>query len=228
MTMILIALASVVGTVAAIVVWRRLFPAPMPAWFDPINTWYRNHAFPPWVALRQFAVASGSRVLELGPAGGYLTGAAAEAVAPSGWLISVDIQRPLLRRLRARLGPKAPPLVQANALELPFRDSAFDVVILAGVLGELPDRAKALGEIRRVLVPGGTLALAEEFLLDPDYVRLPVALRLAGDAGFEVGERFTSWFQYTQRFTRPAAQHAAEAAGHGSQSRLGQARHESC
>jgi len=61
----LITLASVVGTVAAIVVWRRLFPSPMPAWFDPINTWYRNRAFPPPVALAQFSVASGRRVLEL-------------------------------------------------------------------------------------------------------------------------------------------------------------------
>jgi hypothetical protein len=61
----LITLASVVGTVAAIVVWRRLFPSPMPAWFDPINTWYRNRAFPPAVALAQFSVASGRRVLEL-------------------------------------------------------------------------------------------------------------------------------------------------------------------
>lgn len=205
MRTVLIALASLVGTVVAIVVWRRLFPAPMPAWFDPINTWYRNRAFPPEVALRQFSVASRSRVLELGPAGGYLTAAAAEAVGPRGFLVSLDIQRSLLRRLRARLGPKSPPLVQADALLLPFRDGAFDVVILAGVLGELPDRPKTLGEIRRVVAPGGTLALAEEFLLDPDYVRLPVALRLAREAGFEARECFTSWFQYTQRFTRPAA-----------------------
>lgn len=85
------------------------------------------------------------------------------------------------------------------------------MVILAGVLGELPDRPRALVEIRRVVAPGGTLALAEEFLLDPDYVRLPVALRLAREAGFEARERFTSWFQYTQRFTRPAAQQDAAA-----------------
>ena len=37
----------------------------------------------------------------------------------------------------------------------------------------------------------------------------------AGDAGFDVREQFTSWFQYTQRLTRPAAQHAAEADGRG-------------
>jgi len=73
MDTVLITFAWVVGTVVAVVVWRRLVPAPMPAWFDPINTWYRNRAFPPAVALEQFAVASDLRVLELGPAGGYLT-----------------------------------------------------------------------------------------------------------------------------------------------------------
>jgi ubiquinone/menaquinone biosynthesis C-methylase UbiE len=205
MRAILIGLASVVGIVVAIVVWRRIFPAPMPSWFDPINTWYRDRAFPPSVALQQFGVASGRRVLELGPAGGYLTAAAAQAAGPAGLLVALDIQRPLLRRLRARLGAGCPSLVRANALGLPFRDAIFDLVILAGVLGELPDRPRALREIHRVLVPGGTLALAEEFLLDPDYVRLPVALRLAQEAGFEARERFTSWFQYTQRFVRPAA-----------------------
>ena len=43
---LLITLAWVLGTIAAIVVWRRLFPAPMPAWFDAINTWYRRRAEP--------------------------------------------------------------------------------------------------------------------------------------------------------------------------------------
>jgi ubiquinone/menaquinone biosynthesis C-methylase UbiE len=205
METIFITLACVGGTVAAVVVWRRLFPSPMPAWFDPINTWYRNSAFPPAVALQQFSVASGQRVLELGPAGGYLTGAAAETVGPSGILVALDIQRPLLRKLRARLAAKSPPLVQGNALALPFRDTVFDVVILAGVLGELPDRVKAFAEIRRVLVAGGTLAVAEEFLLDPDYMRLSAVLRLAHQAGFEPRERFTGWFQYTQRLSRPAA-----------------------
>src|SRR5262249_46387942 len=144
MKAIAISLAWVVGTVVAIVVWRRLFPAPMPGWFDPLNTWYRNRAFRPAVALQQFAVTPGLGVLELGPAGGYLTAAAAETIGPTGLLVALDIQRSLLRRLRARLGAQSPPLVQANALTLPFRDGAFDTVILAGVLGELPDRPKAL------------------------------------------------------------------------------------
>ena len=64
--------------------------------------------------------------------------------------------------------------------------------------------------MRRVLSPKGILAVAEKFLLDPDYVRLPVPLRLAEHTGFLPRERFSSWFQYTQRFA-PAAQQGAAA-----------------
>jgi len=56
-----------------------------------------------------------------------------------------------------------------------------------------------------VLRPGGTLAVSEAALMDPDYVRFPVLIQLATAAGFEPGESFSQWFQYTQRFTSPRA-----------------------
>ena len=62
-----------------------------------------------------------------------------------------------------------------------------------------------------MLEPGGKLAVAEEFLLDPDYVRAPVLMRLAAEAGFEPHERFSQWFQYTQRFSSPAAERSRAA-----------------
>jgi ubiquinone/menaquinone biosynthesis C-methylase UbiE len=48
-------------------------------------------------------------------------------------------------------------------------------VYLITVLGELPDRAAALAEVRRVLRPGGRLSVSEQ-LPDPDYIT-PRALR---------------------------------------------------
>jgi ubiquinone/menaquinone biosynthesis C-methylase UbiE len=59
---------------------------------------------------------------------------------------------------------RAKPLAQkvdfrvADAQDLPFDDASFDVVVSALVLNFIPDRARALGEMRRVLRPGGVAA----------------------------------------------------------------------
>ena len=47
----------------------------------------------------------------------------------------------------------------ANAEELPFQDSSFDIVTAMGVLHHTPNIDKAIGEIYRVLKPGGRVAL---------------------------------------------------------------------
>jgi SAM-dependent methyltransferase len=51
------------------------------------------------------------------------------------------------------------PLV-ANALSLPFRDGTFDTVVASEIFEHLADDRAALGEVTRVLRPGGTLALS--------------------------------------------------------------------
>jgi ubiquinone/menaquinone biosynthesis C-methylase UbiE len=49
---------------------------------------------------------------------------------------------------------------EGDAALLPFPDAAFDVVVSKQVLQFIPDKAAALREMRRVLVPGGRLGLA--------------------------------------------------------------------
>ncbi len=41
-----------------------------------------------------------------------------------------------------------------DALSLPFGDEEFDVAVMALVIGYLPDRAKAMAEMKRVVRPG--------------------------------------------------------------------------
>ena len=144
------------------------------------------------------------RVLEVGPAGGYLTAAAQSRVAPGGALVSIDLQMALLRKLRTRLASETPALVCGDASRLPFRPASFDLVFVVEVLGEIPDRAGAFAEFRRVLRPGGILAVSEAALFDPDYVRFPTLMCLAATAGFEPREGHAERFQYTQRFAAPA------------------------
>lgn len=52
-------------------------------------------------------------------------------------------------------------LAQASAEELPFPDAAFDTVVGTLVFCTIPDAPRALGEVKRVLKPGGSLRLVE-------------------------------------------------------------------
>jgi ubiquinone/menaquinone biosynthesis C-methylase UbiE len=45
----------------------------------------------------------------------------------------------------------------ADAMNLPYADGSFDAVLIANALHIVPDPEKALGEIRRVLRPGGIM-----------------------------------------------------------------------
>ena len=203
---IVVSLAWTVGMLTAIVAWRRVFAAPMPRVFDPIlNTSFRRRSFGPELAAERHGLAPGMRVLEVGPAGGYLTAAARRRIEPDGRLVSIDLQLPLLRKLHERLGQHTPPLVCGDATRLPFRVGSFDLLFVVEVMGEIPDAPGALAEFRRVLRPGGILAVSEAALFDPDYVRFPVLMRLARGAGFEPREGYPRRFQYTQRFAAPAA-----------------------
>ncbi len=67
------------------------------------------------------------------------------------------------RRLRPKLEATRVPVAVsgAGAEALPFTDGSFDTVVSTLVLCTVPDQGAALGEIRRVLRPGGRLLFIE-------------------------------------------------------------------
>ena len=73
--------------------------------------------------------------------------------------VGLDPSAEAMRRARKR-APDVP-LVRASAQALPFRDGAFDTVVSGLVFCSVPDPAQALGEVRRVLRPGGRLRVME-------------------------------------------------------------------
>ena len=70
---------------------------------------------------------------------------------------AVDITPAMLRRAERRAARLGLPLValEASAAALPFEDASFDAVILHLILAVVPDPLAALGEVQRVLKPGG-------------------------------------------------------------------------
>ena len=93
-------------------------------------------------------------------------------------------------------------VIQGDGRRIPLPDSSFDLVFLAGVLGETPGLPALFGECARVLKPGGTLAVTEQ-VSDPDF-RLPSTVRtLAADAELvEAGLAGLPWWAYTARYRK--------------------------
>ena len=66
----------------------------------------------------------------------------------------------LARKRAADLGVQAE-LVEGDAQQLPFDNASFDTVLCALSLCTIPDHARAIAEMARVLKPGGTLLLLD-------------------------------------------------------------------
>jgi len=66
-----------------------------------------------------------------------------------------------LARRRARRHDLEVDLRLGDALALPFGDGCFDTVVCTFSLCEIPDEARAISEMHRVLRPGGVLLLAD-------------------------------------------------------------------
>lgn len=103
-----------------------------------------------------FGDFSGQRVLEIGCGAGIDS---AEFARNGAVVTSTDFTERAVQSTRDLLSEAGLPsdVRQADATNLPFEDNTFDCVYSFGVLHHIPDIEKALGEIRRVLKPGGNL-----------------------------------------------------------------------
>jgi len=115
--------------------------------------------FLPWatILLRHAALQAGERVLDVACGTGIVARQAAPLVGADGQVVAVDRNPAMLAVARALPAPSGATITwrEADAMDLPFEDGAFDVVLCQHGLQFVPDRARAVREMRRVLAPAG-------------------------------------------------------------------------
>ena len=147
-------------------------------------------------------------VVDLGCGSGAFTPFVARVVGEQGEVYAVDIQPAMLRQLKRKLARtenqdiKNIEVKQASAYDLPFADESIDLVYMVTVLQEIPDRGRALREIRRILRPGGILAVTE-LLPDPDYPLRTTTIKICQREGFIMDANLGNLWNYTVRFKKP-------------------------
>ena len=141
-------------------------------------------------------VVAGARVLDLACGPGF---AAAAAIARGAIASGLDFSAAMVERARA-VSPTAD-VREGDAGAIPWPNGAFDSVVCNFGLNHVPDVERALGEVQRVLKPGGRLAftvwdsaqrspgqrilqdvIAAQGMLDPPLPPAPAADRLADPA----------------------------------------------
>lgn len=111
-------------------------------------------------ALIEFAeLQPGERVIDVACGTGVVARLAASAVEPSGSVLGLDVNPGMVAVARA-VGPPAIEWHGASAQEMPFPDESFDVALCQMGLQFFENKPAALHEIRRVLSPGGRLAVS--------------------------------------------------------------------
>jgi SAM-dependent methyltransferase len=139
-------------SVAAAAAWER--------W----ATWYEGCAAPlgEWFG-RAVQARAGLAVLDVGCGAGFPALALASGVRPGGRVVATDVSPEMVAVVARRAKALAlDPVVArvADAADLPFEDEAFDAVTCSTALMLCREPTRVAAEMRRVLKPGGRLAVA--------------------------------------------------------------------
>ena len=100
-----------------------------------------------------------ARILETAAGTGVVTNALAQAL-PNAEIVATDLNQAMLDVAAQRVASNRVSFRQADALDLPFEDGGFDLVVCQFGAMFYPDKVQGNAEARRVLRDGGTYLLA--------------------------------------------------------------------
>ncbi len=205
---LLIILAFFILCQLVIRVFRKLIHSPAPAFIGPLlDSNYRRKLQSPNKLIERSGIHAGMKILDLGCGSGAYTTFVAKAVGEKGKVYALDIEPKMLKQLDKKLASpenqdiKNVEMINKSAYEIPLNDNSLDLVYMVAVLQEIPDRQRALKEVKRVLKPDGILAVTE-FLPDPDYVLKSTTIKICKKAGFILDKASGNLWNYTVRFKK--------------------------
>lgn len=112
----------------------------------------------------------GQRVLDVATGRGANLYPAAERVGPSGVVVGIDLAPGMVEATGAEVARRRLPHVtvqQGDAEALPFAVASFDAALCGFAVFLFPDLERALGEMRRVVRPGGRVGFTVARDADP-------------------------------------------------------------
>lgn len=110
-------------------------------------------------AVARMRLRAGDRVLDAGCGTGRALPPLRAAVGAAGVVIGADLTPAMLEAAAGAGRDRDGQLLLADVTGLPLRARSLDAVFAAGLVAHLPNPAENLGELARVVRPGGTLAL---------------------------------------------------------------------
>lgn len=114
--------------------------------------------------IESLALLPGQAVADLGSGTGYFTGRLARAVAPAGVVYAVDVDADVQEELRERLREEAVENVQivlADFDDTKLPDGSVDLVFTVNTFHHFEERPSYFRNLKRVLRPGGRVAVIE-------------------------------------------------------------------
>lgn len=116
--------------------------------------------------MKQMNVRRGTKALDVCSGTGDWSIALAEATGKKGEVIGLDFSENMLKVAREKKDHHVLELdhltfVHGNAMELPYADNSFDYVTIGFGLRNVPDYQVVLGELYRVVKPGGKVVCLE-------------------------------------------------------------------
>ena len=148
--------------------------------------------------IEQLGLSDGMIVADLGAGSGFYTFEAAKAVAPTGKVYAIDVQKDLLERLKKEAQRQNITNVDVIAGDIEklggtkIREASCDVCIASNVLFMIEDKKGFLLETKRILKQNGRLFLidwaASFSQMGPNQANIVYkddAVKLALEAGFE-------------------------------------------